>query len=323
MILHVSSFVKSVLKHSEKTKTYDSMTKYPKLSDSVVTGTLLLFTIWLQWCRNTSIYVHGADFSSCGDCFCIKDDYNGGNCPTIVPRTNFSDLIPILRALKWSNPVNLLCDPYVQENCTTVPIPLEEGGACVIDLKESKDQNTTCPTGWSYSLRTFPGTFNEAVLAGERVTHSGSCGTCSSLRDLAAYMWHGANLLEESMKCGFAGKMNRRLGFECFKELGFTDGCAAIWNYNANNTGVHCLFPCAPYTALHLPTNGPPPLCKLADCLACDEEQSGPVFARFAGRTRRRSGLLSSIARPCSAIVALDQISPCRSPHSEIELKYS
>jgi len=34
-------------------------------------------------------------------------------------------------------------------------------------------------------------------------------------------------------------------------------------------------------------------------CLACDEAHSGPIFKEFAGRTRRRSGLSSAIARPC------------------------
>ena len=46
--------------------------------------------------------------------------------------------------------------------------------------------------------------------------------------------------------------------------------------------------------------NGPPPACALNDCLQCDEDEAGPVFKAVAGRTRRRSGLESAIARPCS-----------------------
>ena len=34
-------------------------------------------------------------------------------------------------------------------------------------------------------------------------------------------------------------------------------------------------------------------------CLQCDEDESGPNFAKFAGRTRRNTGLESAITRPC------------------------
>jgi hypothetical protein len=36
----------------------------------------------------------------------------------------------------------------------------------------------------------------------------------------------------------------------------------------------------------------------LNECLQCDEDRSGPVFKAVAGRTRRNSGIRSSIERP-------------------------
>jgi hypothetical protein len=36
----------------------------------------------------------------------------------------------------------------------------------------------------------------------------------------------------------------------------------------------------------------------LNECLQCDEDRSGPVFKAVAGRTRRNSGIRSSIPRP-------------------------
>ena len=45
--------------------------------------------------------------------------------------------------------------------------------------------------------------------------------------------------------------------------------------------------------------NGPPPECAMNACLQCDEDESGPNFAKFAGRTRRNTGLESAITRPC------------------------
>ena len=40
-------------------------------------------------------------------------------------------------------------------------------------------------------------------------------------------------------------------------------------------------------------------------CLQCDEDNSGPDFAKYAGRTRRNTGLESCITRPCEANKAL------------------
>ena len=39
---------------------------------------------------------------------------------------------------------------------------------------------------------------------------------------------------------------------------------------------------------------------KLNPCLECDEVKSGPLFKYYAGRTRRDSGIVSSIPRPAS-----------------------
>ena len=56
--------------------------------------------------------------------------------------------------------------------------------------------------------------------------------------------------------------------------------------------------------------NGPAPKCELNDCLQCDEDKSGPIFQHFAGRTRRRSGLLSAIVRPCKSLEVSSSINP-------------
>ena len=60
-----------------------------------------------------------------------------------------------------------------------------------------------------------------------------------------------------------------------------------------------------------LPNNGDPPQCALNECIHCDEDRSGPVFAAVAGRTRRASGLLSFILRPCAQLTILDHTDPC------------
>lgn len=43
----------------------------------------------------------------------------------------------------------------------------------------------------------------------------------------------------------------------------------------------------------------------------CDEQMSGPIFQEVASRSRRRSGLLSKIARPCNVILIVNHTNPC------------
>lgn len=59
-----------------------------------------------------------------------------------------------------------------------------------------------------------------------------------------------------------------------------------------------------------VPSNGPAPECALNACITCNDEVSTPTFEKFAGRSRRRSGILSTAARPCSSIPNIIQ-DPC------------
>jgi len=148
-----------------------------------------------------------------------------------------------------------------------------------------------------YRLATYDGP-GAASAAGAQVTHWDACGVCSPLKDLVVYMRH-PDLTEPVRQCGLQGIV---LGDEalmnCLLELGFDRPCARIWFYNTKHTGQACQATCmqlldAPY---HLPDGS------LNDCLRCDEEQSGPVFKAVAGRTRRNTGLPSSMCRPCEEV---------------------
>ena len=75
---------------------------------------------------------------------------------------------------------------------------------------------------------------------------------------------------------------------------------------------MFCLDVCLNVTFIQmLPNTGDPPQCALNECIQCDEDRSGPVFASVAGRTRRTSGLLSFIVRPCAQLTILDHTDPC------------
>jgi hypothetical protein len=87
----------------------------------------------------------------------------------------------------------------------------------------------------------------------------------------------------------------------CLMGLGFQRPCAKIWAYNTSHTSTACFDTCI--TLLNAPYNNPDG--SLNACLACDEQQSGPVFKAVAGRTRRNSGLANAICRPCSEVQPL------------------
>jgi len=256
---------------------------------------------------NGSAEIQDDNFPTCGDCFCAPE--SGQECPyDQKPQTDYSDLIPILREFTWENPTSLDCDPYFSETCNTSP-PLQQGGACVVDITPNTD--TICPDNWSYSTQTYSGTYQEALEEGLHVTHSQACGACSSLQDLAAYMETGPALQDLASKCGFRGQVNATLGIQCFLDLGFTEGCANIWYANTNATSESCFWVCTKYTIAGNGSNAPPPSCELAECLNCDEVNSGPIFKQYAGRARCNSGLLSGIVRNCSEVIPLEQNNPC------------
>ena len=144
-----------------------------------------------------------------------------------------------------------------------------------------------------------------AAAAGAVVTHGGACGACSSLADLEVY----ARIPDQTdpvRKCAMSN-----LGGEvgqvdaCIQQaVGFTPPCARAWAYNAINDGEHCLTSCFKSLLDNEPYNLPGGA--LNACLQCDEDTSGAVFKRIAGRTRRNSGLASAICRPCETVWRID-----------------
>jgi hypothetical protein len=132
------------------------------------------------------------------------------------------------------------------------------------------------------------------------------------------YIDKGDSLRVESTNCGIRGISSPEDSIQCFRDLGFSESCATIWYYNTKNTQEFCVDTCAAFFFANEPNNGPPPTCTIADCIQCDEVFSGPIFKQFAGRTRRSSGLLSSIARPCSEVLNVVQLDPCPESQSPV-----
>lgn len=156
------------------------------------------------------------------------------------------------------------------------------------------------------------------------LTHTTPCGVCSNLQDLATYL-ETPDLTEPVRACGFdlSGSL------QCIKNIGFSNSCAAIWDYNLLFTRSSCFLICIQNinTPNNLATGGGDNFCdpndaneacpntingqpacdefqyedgdfRLNPCIQCDECRSGPIFQFVAGRTRRASGIVSNIARP-------------------------
>ena len=151
-----------------------------------------------------------------------------------------------------------------------------------------------------YSLHDYASTA-AALLDGAHPTHTGVCGTCSTLQDLAVYL-RKPDLTAPVRRCGMLATI-KPLAMRCLLNLGFTDQCAQTWYANARHTGQVCGSICLRSWINGEPSNNDDG--GLNACLACDETQSGPVFKHEAGRTRRNSGIVSSIGRAAGEVSAI------------------
>ena len=218
-----------------------------------------------------------------GSCEC-------GGDPWTPPTYTEADLMRI-ESLEQLNPSDpLLTDPYEE------PVPQNSTDAvCAVELASG---------GLQYSLTRFESA-QAARDAGATVTHTGNCGLCSSLKNLAVYM-RNPDLTDPVRDCGIRGMLEgEAANIECLMDIGFDEPCAQIWYYNTKHTREVCLEPCM--SALDSPHHQPDG--SLNDCIQCDEDESGPVFKAISGRTRRNSGLPSGLCRPCDSVSRVDHAS--------------
>lgn len=152
----------------------------------------------------------------------------------------------------------------------------------------------------AYRLETF-GDADAANEAGATVTHTGACGLCSSLANLAVYIENN-DLAGPVRRCGLESTLGgAKKNIECLKKIGFDEPCAQIWYYNTKHTRESCLSLCL--AALNRPYHKKDG--SLNDCIQCDEDKSGQVFKAVSGRTRRNSGLPTALCRPCDSVAPI------------------
>jgi hypothetical protein len=215
--------------------------------------------------------------------------------PPAPPPPSDAALLAALRAAVPLNPLAVGDDPYATWAGRNPPHPAP-GTVCGIRFEADRVH---------YRLQTFTGV-DEAERSGYRVTHTDACGACSTLQDLAVYL-ERPDLTSPVRRCGM---MTASSALTCLEALGFSQGCARIWLFNTENTRRECFGVCVRSWMSGEPSTTPDG--KLNDCLQCDEDRSGPVFKAVAGRTRRNSGIQSSIPRPAEEVshVVHDYVPP-------------
>ena len=135
-----------------------------------------------------------------------------------------------------------------------------------------------------------------AQQANVPVRHCGNCGACSNDHDIQIYEKTKNTLTTTTKRCAMASLV---FGLSVTKRcmiqfVGFTDNCRDCWMENIACTRKKCTKTCIKYMLLGKGDF----VGKLNPCLACDERECGPAFAKCAGANRRRAGIVSDIARP-------------------------
>jgi hypothetical protein len=213
---------------------------------------------------------------------CPEEDPPAGAPTTVTaPRSAGAHFLAVLRSKIPIDAIALQGDPYLAWQAGNPPRS-SAGALCGVRFE---------PDQIHYRISTFTDA-TTARAAGFAVTHFGACGTCSTLQDLAVYL-EMPDLTAPVRKCGIHWGASGSL--RCLEDLGFSPACAQTWMYNVQNTRHQCFSTCAwSWIEGEAPTR---PDGRLNACLQCDEDRSGPVFKATAGRTRRNSGILSSIPR--------------------------
>ena len=242
-------------------------------------------------------------YARCDNCHCVT---TSERCP--VEQTPFhdysTDTTNLLAFQKPLNPFNLTCNPFNTSPCRTTPMQswIEEGetAVCAIKYEYNNDNRNSCPS--TYTLKTYRSIQTAYFDDVSTITHTGACGACSETRDLAALIRH-PDMVTTSKECIKKGGI--RDSHACFKNLGFSESCAFLWNEYARATMRDCFKECL-WSDLGDKDFNDPDDCSLNKCLKCQKEKTEAIFERVAGRTHARSGLLSSIVKSCDSIPMME-----------------
>lgn len=132
------------------------------------------------------------------------------------------------------------------------------------------------------------------------VAHCGTCGKCSNPHDIGIYDDTKNTLTGDAKRCAMRALIGGRgLSANCMrKNVGFTNNCNDCWMDNIMCDMKKCIFVCMwneIFGRKFEHTSGGKEI--LNPCKTCDEKRCGPAFTNCAGANRRRSGIISDLAR--------------------------
>ena len=130
-----------------------------------------------------------ATYPTCGRCWCVPDNNGLDPCPTDwIPQSTFNqDIITIYIQQKPKSIFTLNCNPYEESECLTAPAQIllnDETTVCAFKYEPFDDGSSSCQL---YSMVTYQSE-DDAIADNATITHSGSCGLCSTAQDLAVYL---------------------------------------------------------------------------------------------------------------------------------------
>ena len=139
------------------------------------------------------------------------------------------------------------------------------------------------------------------------VAHCGDCGACSTLQDILIYNDTKNTLTDTTTKCAKMGLIGgRRRATKCMQEhVGLSEQCTECWVENIMCDVRLCVFTCL-WRLLTSFGDKKSIGGELNDCTRCDELRCGRQFLECAGANRRRTGIVSDIARDMDQEVCKD-----------------
>jgi hypothetical protein len=254
-------------------------------------------------------------YARCDNCHCVAAD---GICP--VERTPFLDYsvdtTNLLEFQKPLNPFNLTCNPFTTSPCRTSPTQSytddnNETAVCGIRYLYSSSNNNSnnntetaaCPT--TYTLKTYTSVQTAYFDDVSTITHIGACGVCSTTQDLAALIRIPDMVTASKMCIKKGGIIHDTNSYACFRNMGFSPPCAFLWHEFTRATMRDCFNECV-LTDLGNKAYNDPDDCNLNKCLQCQNDKTEAIFERVGGRTHARSGLLSSVVKPCHRVPLME-----------------
>jgi len=283
----------------------------------------------------------------CGTCWCIDGSSSGGSCPAFKPG-HYDQFAPGLsEVLKSLVPAgsgveafrlqaadgSSECNPFyhLEPNekmpggdlppCVPPPAADLVNPSCTVRFADGAGDGGCC--GRTYELVDAVDDDDTANTDGV-LTHTGHCGVCSTMQDLAVIgskvAASGRSLDTQSIACSSifvvnTGTLGKDLDTEfntlvsCFAEkVGYSAECAKLWAYSSAATSALCLESCSGLGGSY---NGPPPECELSQCIKCSETAQQEQFQMFAGRSYVNSGITQPIARACDSFSAVEHEAIC------------